>query len=167
MSGIYLSLGSNLGDREATIEKALLEIDQLESTQITRVSSIYDTDPVEVQDQPRFLNVVIEIESDIGPHQLLWNLKLIERRLGRVRAKRWGPRVIDIDILLHGDRVVDEPELTLPHPALADRAFVLIPLSEMVPDLPHPVLGERISELMDRLSDADHGSVHKLGRLSY
>jgi 2-amino-4-hydroxy-6-hydroxymethyldihydropteridine diphosphokinase len=164
---VYLSLGSNLGDRMALIESALLEVDQLEATQVMRVSSLYDTDPVGVTDQPPFLNVVAHIETSLSPQQLLWNLKLIERRLGRIRSKRWGPRPIDIDILLYGSQQVEQPDLRIPHQALPERAFVLVPLLELAPDLEHPVSHERIAESLERLSDSDQQSVRRLGKLSY
>jgi 2-amino-4-hydroxy-6-hydroxymethyldihydropteridine diphosphokinase len=165
VKAVYLGLGSNLGDRERTILKALVELDQLEATQVVRVSSLYDTEPVGEVDQPRFLNAVALVETGFGPRQLLWNLKLVERRLGRTRARRWGPRAIDIDILVYDDLVVDEPDLEIPHRELRHRAFVLVPLAELASELVLPTTGESVSDLLRALGPK--GSVRRLGRLSY
>jgi 2-amino-4-hydroxy-6-hydroxymethyldihydropteridine diphosphokinase len=165
VNAVYLSLGSNLGERERMIETALGEIDLLDGTQLVRTSSLYDTEPLSEIEQPRFLNAVVEVETSLEPARLLWNLKLIERRLGRTPARRWGPRQIDIDILLYEDRTIDEPELVIPHPELRHRAFVLVPLAELAPDLRLPGSGESIIELREALG-ADQ-SIRRLGRLSF
>ena len=157
----FIGLGSNLGDREANIRQALQQLEQLPETTIVRGSSLYDTEPVGVPDQPNFLNGVVQIETHLAPRQLLWNLMLIERRLGRVRTQPWGPRVIDLDLLLYGDEVVDEDDLQVPHPLMTQRSFVMVPLVEIEPLLVHPVTNQTMLSILQRLG-ADplvkHGS---------
>jgi len=157
----FIGLGSNLGDREANIRQALQFLEQLPETTIVRGSSLYDTEPVGVSDQPNFLNGVVQIETHLAPRQLLWNLMLIERRLGRVRTQPWGPRVIDLDLLLYGDEVVDEDDLQVPHPLMTQRSFVMVPLVEIEPLLVHPVTNQTMLSILQRLG-ADplvkHGS---------
>ena len=157
----FIGLGSNLGDREANIRQALQFLEQLPETTIVRGSSLYDTEPVGVSDQPNFLNGVVQIETHLAPRQLLWNLMLIERRLGRVRTQQWGPRVIDLDLLLYGDEVVEEDDLQIPHPLMTKRSFVMVPLVEIEPLLVHPVTNQTMLSILQRLG-ADplvkHGS---------
>jgi 2-amino-4-hydroxy-6-hydroxymethyldihydropteridine diphosphokinase len=148
---VYVGLGSNLGDREAAIRAALDALAGLPDTTLTRASSLYDTEPVGEVDQPDFLNAVAELETGLAPRQLLWNLMLIERRLGRVRTTKWGPRSIDLDLLLAGDQVIDEPDLQVPHPELTRRSFVLVPLVELDPMLRHPLTGETLLHHLSRL----------------
>ena len=142
----YVGLGSNLGDREDNLRRAL---ERLEELGPLRVSSIRETDPVGMTDQPRFLNAVAELETDLPASELLKRLLAIERELGRDRAKevRWGPRTIDLDLLLHGGETIDEPGLTVPHPRLAERRFVLEPLHELDPELVLPD-GRAVRELL-------------------
>ncbi len=149
----YVGLGSNLGDREHMIRQALDKLAELPETTLGRVSSLYDTAPVGELEQPNFLNAVAALETDLTARQLLWNLLLVERQLGRVRhpGARYGPRTIDLDLLLYGDLVLDEPDLRLPHPELTQRAFVLVPLVELDPMLVHPVHGETMAGLLTRL----------------
>ena len=149
----YVGLGSNLGERENMIRLALEQLALLPETGLGRVSSLYDTAPVGDLEQPNFLNAVAAVETELTARQLLWNLLLVERRLGRVRTPtaRYGPRTIDLDLLLYGDQVIDEPELTVPHAELARRAFVLVPLVELEPTLVHPVLGDTMVALLARL----------------
>lgn len=147
----YVGLGSNLGEREALIRMALDDLARLPSTRLVRASSLYDTEPVGEVEQPNFLNAVAQLDTDLTARQLLWNLLLIERRLGRVRTQRWGPRTIDLDLLLYGDLVLDEPDLQLPHPELSRRSFVLVPLTELDPMLVHPVTGETLLNHLSRL----------------
>jgi 2-amino-4-hydroxy-6-hydroxymethyldihydropteridine diphosphokinase len=157
----FIGLGSNLGDREANIRQALQFLEQLPETTIVRGSSLYDTEPVGVSDQPNFLNGVVQIETHLAPRQLLWNLMLIERRLGRVRTQKWGPRVIDLDLLLYGEEVVEEDDLQVPHPLMTKRSFVMVPLVEIEPLLVHPVTNQTMLSILQRLG-ADplvkHGS---------
>jgi 2-amino-4-hydroxy-6-hydroxymethyldihydropteridine diphosphokinase len=149
----FIGLGSNLGERESMIRSALDELTRLPSTTLVRASSLYDTEPVGDPDQPGFLNAVAELETELTARQLLWNLLLIERRLGRVRTSHWGPRVIDLDLLLHGDEVLDEPDLTVPHPGLIRRSFVLVPLVELDPLVVHPVTGETMLAHLSHLKN--------------
>ena len=141
----FVGIGSNLGDREATIRHALELLGELGTV---RASSIRETDPVGITDQPKFLNAVAEIETDLTARQLLDRLLAIELELGRDRAGgvRWGPRTIDLDLLLYGDQTIEEPGLTVPHPRLTERDFVLEPLHELDPELALPD-GRRIIEL--------------------
>jgi 2-amino-4-hydroxy-6-hydroxymethyldihydropteridine diphosphokinase len=143
----YIGLGSNLGDREGTLRAAL---ERLSEFGPLRVSSFRETDPVGLTDQPRFLNAAAELETDLGARELLERLFEIERELGRERSAetRWGPRTIDLDLLLYGEETIDEPGLTVPHPRLAERRFALEPLHELAPDLALPD-GRRIRELLD------------------
>ena len=142
---IYLSLGSNLGDREAHLRAALGELEHIIT--IRKTSSLYATDPVGVTDQPEFVNCAVEAETVLGPNDLLAAVKRVERDLGRRPTFRWGPRVVDIDILLYDDLVLETPELTIPHPQMTVRAFVMLPLAEVAPDRIHPVQHRTIAEL--------------------
>jgi 2-amino-4-hydroxy-6-hydroxymethyldihydropteridine diphosphokinase len=142
----YVGLGSNLGDREANMRGALA---LLEALGRVRASGIRETDPVGVTDQPRFLNAVAEVETELPARELLDRLLAFERRLGRDRSAetRWGPRTIDLDLLLYGQQTIDEPGLTVPHPRLAEREFVLEPLHELDPELTLPD-GRAVRELL-------------------
>ena len=146
MPRIFVGLGSNLGDRERNLCEA---VERLREIGAVRLSTLRDTDPVGVVDQPNFLNAVAELSSELPARELLDRLLEIERELGRDRGKeeRWGPRTIDLDLLLYGDEVIEEPGLTLPHPRLAERRFVLEPLHELAPDLVLPD-GRRIKDLL-------------------
>jgi 2-amino-4-hydroxy-6-hydroxymethyldihydropteridine diphosphokinase len=157
----YIGLGSNLGDRESSIRQALDQLARTPETTVVRASSLYDTEPMGVADQPNFLNAVAQLETQLSPRQLLWNLMLIERRLGRVRTQRWGPRTIDLDLLLFGDEVLEEEGLQVPHPEMTRRSFVLVPLVEIEPLLAHPVNGESMLSLLQQLGArplVKHGS---------
>ena len=148
----FIGLGSNLGEREAMIRLALDDLARMPETLLVRASSLYDTEPVGEVEQPNFLNAVAQIDTELTPRQLLWNLMLIEKRLGRVRTQqRWGPRAIDLDLLLYGSVIIDEPDLQIPHPELTRRSFVLVPLMELDPLLVHPVTGETLLTALSRL----------------
>jgi 2-amino-4-hydroxy-6-hydroxymethyldihydropteridine diphosphokinase len=142
MALVYVGLGANLGDREQTIHAALERLGAEDGVEVLRVSSLRETDPVGYEDQPRFLNGAAELETTLPPRALLELLLAVERELGRRRdGPRWGPRVIDLDLLLYGQEIVDEPGLRVPHPRLAERRFVLEPLAELDPELSVPGLG--------------------------
>jgi 2-amino-4-hydroxy-6-hydroxymethyldihydropteridine diphosphokinase len=132
----YVGLGANLADREGTIRAAVAELPD-----VVAVSTLRETDPVGITDQPRFLNGVAALETNLTPRELLDVLLAVERRLGRERLERWGPRTIDLDLLLYGDEVIDEEGLTVPHPRLHERRFVLEPLADLAPSLVVPGLG--------------------------
>ena len=148
----FVGLGSNLGERETLIRLALDDLARLPDTSIVRASSLYDSEPVGESEQPAFLNAVVMLDTELSARRLLWNLLLIERRLGRVRTRRWGPRTIDLDLLLYGDQRIDEADLTVPHPELTARAFVLVPLVELDPLLVHPITGETLLNHLSRLN---------------
>jgi 2-amino-4-hydroxy-6-hydroxymethyldihydropteridine diphosphokinase len=136
MTRAYVGLGANLGEREETIRAAVAELPD-----VVAVSPLRETDPVGVTDQPRFLNGVAALETELAPRELLDVLLAVERRLGRERRERWGPRTIDLDLLLYGDEVIDEDGLKIPHPRLHERRFVLEPLADLAPQLVVPGLG--------------------------
>ena len=136
----FIGLGSNLGEREATLREALTRLGELDGVALVAVSSFRETDPVGNVDQPRFVNGAAEIETNLGPRELLDRLLEVERSLGRDRSReeRWGPRTVDLDLLLYGDEIVGEAGLEVPHPRLAERAFVVEPLLELDPELRLP-----------------------------
>jgi 2-amino-4-hydroxy-6-hydroxymethyldihydropteridine diphosphokinase len=152
MKTIFLSLGSNVGNREQNIAHAI-EAMALRGVQIRRESSLYATEPVDLPTQSWFLNCVVEAQTELMPRQLLHALQELELDLGRRRLVRRGPRVVDIDILLYGSSVVRTPELEVPHPRMANRRFVLVPLRELAPSLRHPTLKKTIAELLAETRD--------------
>jgi 2-amino-4-hydroxy-6-hydroxymethyldihydropteridine diphosphokinase len=144
---VLLSLGSNLGPRESHLAAAIATIEQSQAARVLQVSSCYETAPVGETDQPTFLNVAVEIETELSPLELLERLQDIERELGRTPTYRWGPRNIDIDIVLCEDQIVSNERLEIPHPRFRDRAFVLAPLAEIAPKAVDPVTGRTVETL--------------------
>jgi 2-amino-4-hydroxy-6-hydroxymethyldihydropteridine diphosphokinase len=160
----YIGIGTNLGDRARNLHDALSLLGNV--VRVQRVSGIYETDPVGYADQPRFWNLVAQVATDLAPEKLLEQLIAVEQQMGRTRSFRNAPRIIDLDILLYGDVVLDVPGLTLPHPRMSERAFVLKPLIELNPDLHHPITRVRFRDILDsgEFERADRvGSVVELG----
>jgi 2-amino-4-hydroxy-6-hydroxymethyldihydropteridine diphosphokinase len=154
----YVGLGSNLGDRAAYLLLGLSAHSRLPETRLLRLSPVYETDPVGPP-QPPYLNMVTELETALSPKGLLAEMLGIEKALGRERRERWGPRTLDLDLLLYGDLVLEEAGLSVPHPRLHERAFVLVPLLDLLPEGRHPLLGQSFAEL---LASLDASSVRPL-----
>lgn len=155
---VYLAIGTNLGDRLANLQTA---VDALPpEVAVLKKSRVYETLPWGYEDQPAFLNMAIRAETELAPEALLKYLKDLELKLGRETSFRWGPRLIDIDILFYDDLVFDTPTLTIPHPRLHERAFVLVPLAEIAPDLMHPQLKQTMSRLS---SDVGRAGIKPVG----
>ena len=146
---VYLSLGSNIGDRAANLNSAIERLGVLGT--IEKISSFYETEPVEFTAQPWFLNIAVKLDTEKMPKQLLAGILDVEQQMGRRRTQKKGPRAIDIDILLFGNSIIDTKGLTVPHPAMHERRFVLEPLAEIAPEVRHPVFKRTLSELRDAL----------------
>ena len=157
---VYLSLGSNLGDREANLRTAIEKLGEI--GRIDAVSSFYDTEPVELTSQPWFLNCAVKLDTEKMPRQLMAAILALEQEMGRQRKQQKGPRTIDIDILLFGSSVIDISSLTVPHPRLHERRFVLEPLTEIAPDARHPIFKRTVREMRDALPAAGQ-TVRRLG----
>lgn len=150
----YIGLGSNMGDKTANLKRAIEELGKVPGNKVLAVSSFYETEPVGNIEQDWFINAAVKIETDLTPRELLEVLLKIEKELGRVRDERWGPRTIDLDILLYDDLALNEEGLAIPHPYLHERGFVLVPLSEIAPEVIHPIFKRSIQELLEVLEDS-------------
>ncbi len=155
MPTVYLGLGSNLGDRAANLRAALQRLEAA-GVRVLALSPFYETEPVGYRDQPDFLNAACRAETDLSPHDLLHAIKAIEAAMGRRPSFRNAPRPIDVDILFYDDLVLDTPDLMIPHPRLAERAFVLVPLADIAPELRHPVLGCTVAALLAALHNTQY-----------
>lgn len=152
MKNVLLALGSNLGERLTLLREARREIGEHPEIFLRRISSVFETEPVGgPTGQNRYLNAAIEVSTTLSPEDLLACCQSVEERCGRIRGQRWGPRFVDVDILFYAERIIRQPELTIPHPRLHERRFVLVPLVELTPDFIHPVIGRTCRELLDRL----------------
>jgi len=159
MAIVYLSIGSNLGDRENNLSKSI-ELLEKQGIFVKKRSSLYETEPWGEKNQPQFLNMALEVETELKPQELLHLLKNVETEIGRESSYMWGPRIIDLDILLYNHIIVNEDMLKIPHPFMHERDFVLRPLDEIAPDVIHPLLKMNIHELLiqfDRMSTSNHG----------
>ena len=163
LNAIYLSLGSNLGDRSQNILTAIQMLKEV-GFNVTKKSSVYETSPWPVRDkslnglkgvteQPDFLNLVLKGETKLSPEELLKKIKSIEKTMGRETSEKWGPRIIDIDILFYKKEILDTPSLIIPHPQLHKRAFVLVPLKEIAPRLIHPLLKKTVQQMLNNMND--------------
>lgn len=162
MPQVWLSLGTNMGRREENLERALLALPAIGT--VTAVSPVYETKPWGMLAQADFLNVCAAATTSLAPRPLLTTLKIIERELGREPGLPWGPRLIDLDILFYDDLVYHDDHLTIPHPLLAERAFVLVPLADIAPQLRHPITQQRV---LDLLTQVDVSTVAPYSRLSW
>jgi len=153
MPSVYLGIGSNIGDRLGYLKKAVEKIKKSDGIKLIRCSSIYETEPWGFKEQKSFLNCAVQVETFLPPAELMAELKIMETELGRKDRKKWNEREIDIDILFYDDLVYKDENLEIPHNEIPNRKFVLVPMSEISPDLIHPVKGESISEMLNNTND--------------
>jgi 2-amino-4-hydroxy-6-hydroxymethyldihydropteridine diphosphokinase len=151
----YIGFGSNLGDRLENCKNAIGALAALPPCSLLKTSSFYETSPVGLVDQPAFINGVVLLETDEDAHWLLRQMLEIEKTFGRIRNLKWGPRSIDLDLLFFDDQIINTPELSVPHPSLHERRFVLEPLNEVAPDFRHPSLGKSVADLRNDLQDGE------------
>lgn len=161
MHSVYLALGSNIEPREHYLKETIRLLNE-EGVQVGLVSSIYETEPVGYTDQPEFLNMVVEAKTKLSPVELLQTCQRIEKQLGRKREIRWGPRTVDIDILLYNNEVIESEELTIPHPRMHERGFVLVPLHEIAASRKHPMKQKSVSILLEQLPQSEKKGIRKL-----
>ncbi|MCX7615051.1 MAG: 2-amino-4-hydroxy-6-hydroxymethyldihydropteridine diphosphokinase [Clostridiales bacterium] len=155
---VYIGLGSNMGDRLKYLTDAISMLKHTEGINLKSVSPVYETKPVGYTEQPNFLNCVVEIITTLSAHDILNLCMRIERDLDRKRTIRWGPRTADLDVLFYGNQVIDEKDLTIPHPRIQERGFVLVPLVDIAPDFKHPVFNKIVSELFHQFK-GDYGNM--------
>ena len=158
----YIGLGANLGEPAAQLRRALAELAALDEVEVLQVSGFYLNPPLGPPEQPWYVNAVAQVRTRLTPEELLRALHRLETALGRVRGERWGPRVIDLDLLLYDGEIIQTPELVLPHPEMHRRAFVLAPLAEIAPDAWHPVLNQSAAQLLAELDPADREALKPL-----
>lgn len=151
MTVAYISLGSNMGDKVESLKQAVALLQSHDSIVVTKVSSIYDTDPVGYEEQDVFMNIVVEVETSLTALELLFACQEIEAELKRVRIIRWGPRTMDLDIILYGQDIIETEKLVVPHPRMHERGFVLVPLVEIAPNVIQPVKKCSINELLEQV----------------
>jgi 2-amino-4-hydroxy-6-hydroxymethyldihydropteridine diphosphokinase len=161
----FVGLGANLGDPARQLAAALARLKAMDEVDLLRVSAFYENPPLGPRNQPWYVNAVAMVRTRLGPEDLFRALKQIETALGRNRRERWGPRIIDLDLLLYDGEVVSTPELTVPHPEMHRRAFVLAPLAEIAPEAWHPVLKRRAAELLAELDPGDLKGLHPIPEL--